>query len=195
MTKVRSFRPQLYRNIDLRSLYFLPRHPLRLRHGTCFESHVPRRRLRSRPSVSLFSPTGTATRIECHLCLREPVVQPSFVRLANRLAPSQAPLHALRPIQIGALPSCARSGCPLVPRSPPGSVTPRQLHHTAPDTGAERYAHRELSVPPSGRHSRLRLTAAPSMPTALPHSHLTMRFAIHNRCAVFNPPGARRVPR
>jgi hypothetical protein len=35
----------------------------------------------------------TATRIECHLRLRAPVVQPSFVRLATRLAPSQAPLH------------------------------------------------------------------------------------------------------
>ena len=45
--------------------------------------------------------TGTAPRIECHLCLREPVVQPSFVRLANRLATSQAPLHALRQIQAG----------------------------------------------------------------------------------------------
>ena len=80
----------------------------------------------------------TAPRIECHLCLRKPVVQPSFVRLANRLTPSQAPLHALRnTIQIGVLPSCARSGSPLVPRSPPGPVTPRQPHLSAPGTGAQ----------------------------------------------------------
>jgi hypothetical protein len=69
------------------------------------------------------------------LRLRAPVVQPSFVRLAARLAPSQAPLHALRSntIQTGVLPSCARSGSPLVPRSQPGPVTPRQPQHTAPD--------------------------------------------------------------
>jgi hypothetical protein len=95
---------------------------------------VPCRRLRSQTFGLSIDTLLTATRIECHLRLRAPVVQPSFVRLAARLAPSQAPLHALRnTIQTGVLPSCARSGSPLVPRSPPGPVTPRQPHHTAPD--------------------------------------------------------------
>ena len=75
-------------------------------------------------------------------------------------------------------------------RSHQGSpITPRRT------TGAERYAHRALSVPPSGRHSRSRLSAVPSMPTALPHSHRSMRSAIRNWNAVFNPSGSRRVPR
>jgi len=105
------------------------------------KGQVPCRRLRSQTFGLSIDILCTAPRIECHLCLRKPVVQPSFVRLANRLAPSQAPLHALRQIQIGALPSCARSGSPLVPRSPPGSVTPRQPHLIAPDNRrSNRYA-------------------------------------------------------
>ena len=39
-------------------------------------------------------------------------------------------------IQTGVRPSCARSGSPLVPRSPPGPVTPRPPHLSAPGTGA-----------------------------------------------------------
>ena len=50
-------------------------------------------------------------------------------------------------------------------------------------------AHRALSVPPSGRHSRSRLTAVPSMPTALPHSHFSMRYAIQ-----YKPENCLRVP-
>ena len=58
-----------------------------------------------------------------------------------------------------------------------------------------RYAHRALSVPLSGRHSRFRLTAVLSMPTALPHSHLTMRSAIQIgvRCSIRPVRGAYRA--
>jgi hypothetical protein len=49
--------------------------------------------------------------------------------------------------------------------------------------------------PPFGRHSRILLPSEPKMPTSLPHSHLTMRFAIQTgaRCSIRPGQGAYRA--
>jgi hypothetical protein len=64
-----------------------------------------------------------------------PVVQPSFVRLANRLAPSQAPLHALRNTKPERGVQSVRVEARTALISPRSDSTP--LHLSAPGTGAQ----------------------------------------------------------
>jgi hypothetical protein len=138
----------------------------------------------------------TASRIEWHLRLRAPVVQPSFVRLAARLAPAQAPLHCAPQYNTN---RSAAFVCPF--RVSARSSLPTRTGHTkaAP---SHRAGHRRGKLRAWSAVCSAVRTICPVPPdvgpvqiAALPHSHLSMRSAIQTgaRCSIRPVRGAYRA--